>query len=293
MLRSLAHALEAARVWAVAMYAVYGLPVLILASKSPGFDAVMAVYGLAGGGLIEAWTHLVNDYFDFVHGVDLPGVSGTTVYRKHLLVEGYPRAKLLRLLVVLAGVVLLMAFVAAAVGRPYAVALAAAGLFLGYAYTGPPFTFKYRALGHVNLLAGWWLVNTPALYYMATGSFSAKPLLVSLPGILLVIAVLMGDNIRDLEVDRRAGVRTLEVILGKKPSRILFAVYVASAYAAQLALSLLLGAGMLLPLLSLPLLPSAVKAVMSDPPPPNTDPLVARLTLTFCALESLALWVYV
>ncbi|MGC8988065.1 MULTISPECIES: prenyltransferase [Infirmifilum] len=276
--------LDAIRIWAVIMYIIYSLPVLALAAPHPGFNPLWAIYGLLGGSIIEIFSHMVNDYYDYVYGVDRPGV-GTATYRKHPLVEGVSLRRHAAQWLALAAGAITMSLAASFLGRPYTPLFASLGVLLAYAYTGPPFKLKYRGLGHLNLLLGWWLTSSPGVYYMACGELSLQPLLVSLPPILLTIAVLMANNIRDIDTDRAAGVKTLETIIGKKASRALFLLYIAAAYIIQSALSLSLGPTLLLPLLSAPMLAGALK-VLREPPPTDADPLVARHTILFSLLSA-------
>lgn len=166
--------------------------------------------------LLHAAANMINDYFDFRSGVDSrregndrrPGlalVRGLLAPR-HILIE--------------AGVCLVLAALAGsyvvAVRGPGVVAFAAFGAFALYGYTGAPFVFKYRAMGEPAIF----LAFGPALMAaVALGVSGGIPLIVwvlSLPVGLATTAVVTGNNLRDLEEDQAAGVRTLLQRLGRR-----------------------------------------------------------------------------
>jgi len=115
-------------------------------------------------------------------------------------------------------------------------------------------------------------------YYVVAGSLDYRALSASIPIGLLVAAVLLANNVRDVETDARAGVRTLAVILGRPRAVRLYQALLASAYAIQ---AVLVASGILPPLTlaTLLTLPRAVGLIklFEKGAPPNADPLTARL----------------
>ncbi|MGI8579416.1 MAG: prenyltransferase, partial [Solirubrobacteraceae bacterium] len=101
--------------------------------------------------------------------------------------------------------------------------------------------------------------------------------------------ILVVNNVRDLETDRRANKRTLAVRLGRPRTRGLFAVFVYGAYALA-PVTWLFGpfdAWLLLPWLSLPLAAGVVRAVRNHVDGPTLNQTLAntgRLQLIFCLL---------
>ena len=100
-------------------------------------------------------------------------------------------------------------------GWPVA-AIAAVGLFGAYAYTGPPFALKYRRLGELCIF----IVYGPAVVvgagYMQAMKVTPKMLLYSVPLGMLITAIVSANNLRDIEEDGSAKVRTLACALGRK-----------------------------------------------------------------------------
>jgi len=108
---------------------------------------------------------------------------------------------------------------------------------------------------------------------------------------LLAAAVLVVNNVRDLETDRRAGKRTLAVRLGRARTQRAFAAIVYGAYALTPITWLFgpLDAWVLLPVLTLPLAAPVVRAVRTRTDGPSLNEALAgagRLELAFCVLLS-------
>jgi len=200
----------------------------VAAVRPPGqwhWPALAAcVFGVA---CLHAAGNLLNDYFDFRFGVDRR-VHDDDGRPGRLLVRGeLPPAAVLAE----AGVCLLLAAGPAAYltwlrGPAVAAfaAVAAAGL---YAYTGPPLRLKHRGLGEplIFLLFGPGLMAGCA--YVQTGRLATTALLLSVPVGLATTAILVGNNVRDREEDRAAGIVTLAGPAGGRVARALYVVLVA------------------------------------------------------------------
>jgi 1,4-dihydroxy-2-naphthoate octaprenyltransferase len=109
-----------------------------------------------------------------------------------------------------------------------------------------------------------------------------------------VTAILIVNNLRDIDTDRRVGKRTLAVILGRTGTRIEYLVCVGVAYAAVLAIGLsgMVGVWWWLPLLSLPLAVWLVRFVARTDGRPLNQALkrTGQLHLLFGLLFGAALW---
>jgi len=113
---------------------------------------------------------------------------------------------------------------------------------------------------------------------------------------LLAAAILVVNNVRDLETDRRAGKRTLAVRLGRPRARRLYAAMVAGAFVTAPLPWLLAGRGLsawlLLPWLAAPLAVPVVRIVQTRTDGPALNGALARtgmLQLVFCVLLSAGL----
>jgi 1,4-dihydroxy-2-naphthoate octaprenyltransferase len=177
---------------------------------------------------LQATANLINDYFDFRHGVDQHvgtegRLSGWALGRGDMRPPQVLALALAFLVVALA----CGGYIAFRRG-PEVLAMAAAGVAVLYSYTGPPLKLKHHALGEVAVF----LVFGPGIMlsaaYVVSGEFCLLAALLCVPVGLATTAVLMGNNLRDADVDRRAGVFTIAHIAG---GRLLRAAYVAAELA--------------------------------------------------------------
>jgi len=182
---------------------------------------------------IHAGTNLFNDTHDFRRGVDREGTLGGS----GLLVEGQltpEQTNRAALLCFGLAAALGILFVAVR-GWPVA-AVGLIGLLGGYTYTGRPFRYKYLALGDplVFLLMGPLMVVGSDI--VLTGAFHYSTLWISLPIGFLVMSILHGNNLRDLQDDRESGFRTIAMLLGPRAARAWYLLMVLAAFAVCAAL---------------------------------------------------------
>jgi 1,4-dihydroxy-2-naphthoate octaprenyltransferase len=126
-------------------------------------------------------------------------------------------------------------------------------------------------------------------YYVQTEHLHWTAFALSVPVGLLVSAILVVNNIRDIETDRRAGKRTLAVRLGRERTRVLFAAMVGAAFVAPVVVWLAggLSAWLLLTLAALPLVPPLVRTVWTRTDGPSLNRALAdsgRLVAVFSLL---------
>jgi 1,4-dihydroxy-2-naphthoate octaprenyltransferase len=108
---------------------------------------------------------------------------------------------------------------------------------------------------------------------------------------LLASAILVVNNVRDLETDRRAGKRTLAVRLGRERTRVLYVAMVAGAFVSAQVPWILgpLSPWLLLALLAVPLALPVVRVVRTRSDGPALNGALAgtgQLQLAFCLLLS-------
>lgn len=110
------------------------------------------------------------------------------------------------------------------------------GALGGYSYTGKPLRLKYRGLGAplVFLLFGPLMVI--GSYYIQTQTVSILAILVSVPLGLLTTAILHANDIRDMEQDKKAGIKTLSLIVGVNNAEIIYRFLIIISYVFILAL---------------------------------------------------------
>src|SRR6184192_1708418 len=107
----------------------------------------------------------------------------------------------------------------------------AACLLAGWLYTGGPRPYGYLGLGEVFVFVFFGLVATVGTVYVETGRITALSVLMGCGMGFLATAILVLNNLRDIETDAAAGKRTLATRLGRERTRILLLVLVAAAFA--------------------------------------------------------------
>jgi len=230
-----------------------------LAFAAGRFDARLFLTALAAGVLLHLGTNILNEIYDVRHGID----TITSPRASHALLKGrLTEAEAFRiafgayLLSALFGIALI-----AARGWPVA-AIGLVGLVGGFGYSAPPLQYKYKALGIPLVFALMGPLMVMGSYFVVTGSLAWQPLLVSIPIGLLVVAILHGNEWRDITDDARYGIGTLSTHIGRRWAHLGYLSLVTGAYLV-LVLAVLFRAlpvTSLLALLSLPLLVRAIRA---------------------------------
>lgn len=229
-------------------------PVLVgtaLAIRDGGFALGPAVAAILVALLLQIGANFANDVFDFRRGADTHERLGPTrVTQSGLLAERqvFAATIIVIALAALAGLALVLRG-----GLPILL-LGIAAIIATLAYTGGPFPLGYNGLGEVFVLIFFGFVAVAGTYYVQTLRLTSTALGVAVPVGALVTAILVVNNLRDLETDRRAGKRTLAVRLGRAGTQAEYLALIVVAYLAPPLLWLLGGLGpwVLLPWLTLP-----------------------------------------
>ena len=170
--------------------------------------------------------------------------------------------------------------------------LGAICILAAWTYTGGPKPYGYQALGEVSVFIFFGVVATVGTYYVQTESISREVLLASFAMGALACAILVLNNLRDLESDKNADKKTLAVVMGDQGTRDLYKWLMFFALAMSVALTFF-SFFYLLALLSLPLVSKSVRAVNSGASGTTLIDLLAKtgriqiiyaLALSFAAL---------
>jgi len=205
-------------------------PVLMgvaLAVFRDSFAPLPALAALVGALLIQVGTNFANDYYDFVRGGDDADRVGPTRVTQAGLIA--PLAVRRAALLTFAAAVVLGIYLVAVGGRPILV-IGILSVLAGWAYTGGPFPLAYNGLGDVFVLIFFGPVAVAGTYWVQALEMRPELLLAGFGIGALNTAILAANNLRDLESDRRAGKRTLPVLLGRGAGRIEYTALVAIAF---------------------------------------------------------------
>lgn len=283
MRRSLRIWWQTLRPWS---YTAAVIPVLLgaaIAAYDGYADLGRLLLALIGAIAIQAGTNLANEYYDDQKGLDKVQTIG--------IGGAIQRGELSARQVLIAA---LIAFgIGAAIGL-YLVSLTGPFLFwlglisiaVGYFYTAEPLALAYRGLGEVAVFIFMGPVIVVGSYYVQTQQVTLPVVLASLPVGFLVAAILHANNLRDLDLDRQFGKRTLATILGRARANLEYYLLIGGTYL-SLLLTVLFGVApwwTLIALLTLPLAIRPMRIVAREHEPHRLQPVLrqtARLHTQF------------
>ncbi len=222
-----------------------------LAARDHAFRLGPALAALLGAILIQIGTNLVNDLGDFRRGAD----SGVRLGPPRALAMGWLTVRDVRIgiLVSFLAATAVGLYLSSVAGWPV-VAIGIVSLLAGAAYTSGPFPLAYNALGEFFVFLFFGFVAVCGTYFVEARANSLDAAIAAIPVGALASAILVVNNVRDLEGDRAAGKRTVAVLLGRRGARAEYILLLLLAYLTPVALVL---AGVppvaLMPLLTAPL----------------------------------------
>jgi 1,4-dihydroxy-2-naphthoate octaprenyltransferase len=193
-----------------------------------GWHWVRALLCLAVAVALQIGVNYANDYSDGIRGTDNHRVGPARLTGSG---AAKPRAVLTVALVffgiaALAGIALVVLS-----GHYWLLAVGAACIVAAYFYTGGKRPYGYNALGEVFVFVFFGLVATAGTTYVQIDTVLAESWISGVAIGLIACAVLMVNNIRDIDPDKAAGKRTLAVLLGHRVSRVIFGVFLLAPYA--------------------------------------------------------------
>ncbi|MBM3694651.1 MAG: 1,4-dihydroxy-2-naphthoate polyprenyltransferase [Actinobacteria bacterium] len=235
ILRTWVGAARPATLWAAAAPVAVGTGV---AWGDGSFRTDAFLVALTAALLINVGANFANDASDARRGADGPARLGPTRAVASGLIS--PRAMWAGVAVVFTLASAGGIFLATIAGWPV-LAVGAAALAAALAYTGGPWPYGYRGLGEAAVFAFFGLAATVGARFVHDATAPGAAWLLAVPMGLTATAVLVANNVRDVDTDRAAGKRTLAVLLGRGGGRRLYAALIAGAFAV-LALEAGLGA---------------------------------------------------
>ncbi|MBM7649731.1 1,4-dihydroxy-2-naphthoate octaprenyltransferase [Bacillus ectoiniformans] len=217
--------------------------------------------------LIQAATNMFNEYFDYARGLDNEnsvGIGGAIVR------NGVRPRTVLTIAFSFFAIALLLGVYICIHTTWWIALIGIICMAAGYFYTGGPLPIAYTPFG--ELTAGFFMGVVIILlsFYIQTGIVTASSFIISIPISILVGAILLANNIRDLVGDKENGRKTLAIIFGRKRAIQLLASMFIVSYA-WVAIMVFAGSSspwLLLTFLSIPKAIKATKGFIN-----NTQPL--------------------
>lgn len=204
-------------------------PVLVgtaLAARDGYFSLPRFLAALSGSLLIQIGTNLANDYSDARRGADREDRLGPVRVTAGGLLP--PRRVLTGAWVAFGAAVACGLYLTAVAGI-WVLVIGIASILAGVLYTGGPRPYGYAGLGELFVFLFFGLVAVGGSYYVQVERLDSAAVLLGVPVGLLAAAILVVNNVRDMETDRRAGKITLAVRLGRQRARRLYAALVGLA----------------------------------------------------------------
>ena len=238
--------------------------------------------------LMQVATNAMNEYGDYRHAIDTtpgPGFAGIIVSkevsaREVLLTASgcYAVAFFLGIiLVLLRGTIMLL--------------LGSVAILAGILYSEGPLPISSTPFGEamVGLVMGF--IEVVSANLAASGEISSLAIVFSVPVSLTVTAILLANNIRDLDKDRAHGRRTLAVVIGRRWGVILLFSLIMSAFIWSIPAFLLFppSASIFLVWLAFPLALKSYSYLAKDPTWHKSVPMIARLHMVFGALLAISI----
>jgi 1,4-dihydroxy-2-naphthoate octaprenyltransferase len=184
-------------------------PVLVGTSLALGagrFRALAFVAALLGAVFIQVGTNLSNDYSDARRGADTEDRLGPVRVTAGGLV---PPSQVLLATYVTFGLAVACGAYLVAVAGPELLAVGAASILAGVLYTGGPRPYGYEGLGEVFVFLFFGVVAVAGSYFVQVQQLPWQAFVCAVPVGLLASAILVVNNVRDLETEPRANAPAL------------------------------------------------------------------------------------
>jgi 1,4-dihydroxy-2-naphthoate polyprenyltransferase len=254
------------------------VPVLVgtaLALEDAGFALGAFMAMLVGSLFIQAATNMFNEFYDEQRGLD----TATSVGIAGSIVSGRVHARAVLLgAIACYTVALIMGLYLIWVGGWPILLLGCLSALGGYLYSAGPRPIAYTAASELVVFLFMGVLIVLLSYAVQTGDFPLRVALAATPVGALVAAILLANNVRDMDSDRRGGRKTLPIVFGRRGGILVYRGLVAGSYVLA---SILAAAGVVSPaslvvVLSLPLAARLWTGIGSSKVPQRLDPVVKR-----------------
>ena len=266
-------------------------PVLVGISLALGdgvFRFPPALAALLGALLLQIGSNLANDVFDFKKGTDIAERTGPLrVTQAGLLTPGQVMAGMSVVFILAALLGLYLIYVG---GWPILI-VGVLAILSAIAYTGGPYPLGYNGLGDIFVFIFFGPVAVVGTYYVQSGYISVISWWASLPMGFLITAILVVNNLRDIDTDRKTGKRTLAVRYGQRFTQLQYLSLIILSYLVPVIMQFSgkVSPWILLSFLSLPLALPLIREIFSQKGKTLNKTLAgtARLALLYAVFFSL------
>ncbi len=248
----------------------------------PKFDLAVYVVMIIGVVALNGIANVVNEIYDFKYGIDKRKDSASEGQWHPLIAKSITIKKLWYAVIFMSAVALLCGLYVAMESSYWILILGFVGAGFAYFYTIGKKSIKALGLGEVAVFLVYGPLIVESAFFAESGSLSLIPIVVSIPIGLLITLVLIANNIRDIDEDKKAHVHSVVTAIGKYSSLALFSGLLAAVYVTTILFVIL----KMIPLLSLLVLISAYPAygiwkMMHEKIARDAPARISRLTLLF------------
>ena len=232
-------------------------PVIVGTSLADQIKVINALLALIVSLSLQIAVNYANDFSDGVRGTDTNRVGPTRLVASKLATaSSVKNASFISFFVaIIAGT--LLAFSTSI----WLIAVGLISILAAWGYTGGKKPYGYLGFGEVVVFIFFGIVATVGSYYVQVEQISSSALLLSIPMGSLSCAILVINNLRDLNQDKLVSKRTMAVKLGDANTRIFYLLLLVLAQVSAAAAASINNYA-LLTLLWLPLTYSAANQVL-------------------------------
>jgi 1,4-dihydroxy-2-naphthoate octaprenyltransferase len=256
---------------------------------SDEFHWVIALFCLIVSVSLQIGVNYANDYSDGVRGTDEFRVGPTRLTASR---KAKPRTVLTVALVWFAIAAVAGLAITIRTQQWWLLAVGAACLLAAWFYTGGKRPYGYYGLGEVMVFVFFGLVATLGTTWVQAFALPQEAWFGGVGAGLLACAVLLANNLRDIDQDRAAGKRTLTVLIGRTATRWLFTVFVLVPFVIAVFLALFYPIAWLTLLVLLAGLP-AILIVWTYRDPKELVVALGLTSLTSIAYGAFLFWAFV
>ena len=216
-------------------------PVLLgsaLAYYEGAFDIITFFVILIAACLIQIGTNLTNDLFDYIKGADNNNRLGPKrAMQAGLILE--PEMK--RAIFIVFSLSICFGFYLALLGGWIIVGIGLLSILFAILYTGGPYPLAYNGLGDIFVFIFFGLIAVSGTYYLYTDYFSINSFILGSSAGCVATAILVVNNLRDIDNDKEYGKNTLAVYFGKKFTQFEYLLLMIIVYIIPIYISIDLG----------------------------------------------------
>ena len=202
------------------------------------FNIITFIIIIIAASLIQIGTNFSNDLFDYIKGIDNQDRLGPDRVLQKGLLSKIQIQKAIGIVFILA---IFFGFYLAYIGGWPIVFIGLLSIFFGIIYTGGPYPLSYNGLGDIFVFIFFGLVAVSGTYYLHTGYISINAMILGSSIGTLATAILVVNNLRDIDNDKKHGKNTLAVCLGERFTKMEYLFLMIIAYIIPIYLSYMMG----------------------------------------------------